>query len=177
MFARFEFVDLIYLLARACVCVMASSSTNARATIPVATSVTWQVKFPKGWQDLPPDASSEIESAHQRGANVADYKQCRSKKRNEWVAYQLDFRTMRQTNVESERVREARRIVDNVEMRESYEVPVEEPIDSIFNEQHSALLPIEDLPRDTAVWLSQGGSEDGKPVRNKIPKTDAVGIL
>ena len=102
-----------------------SSSTNARAIIPVATSVTWQVKFPKGWQDLPPDASSEIEAARLRGENVAIYEQCRSKKQNWWDAYQMDFANMQQTNLRSGTRRIARRIVDAGVEESSHAMPAE----------------------------------------------------
>ena len=77
-----------------------------------STTANWQVQFPSGWHDLPPQASSEIEAARLRGENVAIYEQCRSKKQNWWDTYQMDLANMQQTNVRSGTRRMARRIVD-----------------------------------------------------------------
>ena len=156
---------------------MASSSTNARATIPVATSVKWQFKFPKGWQDLPLEASSKIEAARLGGENVAIYDSGWSKKKDLWQPYKIDFGTMQQTNVSSGRVREARRIADEgdyqvdcdlTELEMQFIAAVGEEI----NKDHSTLLQIEDLPRETAVcqtavWL---GQEPGSEERATSPK-------
>ena len=161
-------------------------------------SVKWQVKFPKGWQDLPHEASSKIEAAFHGCGNVAEYEQCWSKKKNLWQPYQLDFRSMKQTNVSSGSVREARRIQVPLLMNGdgamraaepgrsrtpalryrdgSSALPVDEPIDSIFNEGASFIqgpLQIEDLPRESAVcqsatwWL---GPEPGSEERAASPK-------
>ena len=56
------------------------SDINAVACNPRPKSANWQVQFPSGWHDLPPQASSAIEAARLRGENVAIYEQCRSKK-------------------------------------------------------------------------------------------------
>ena len=38
--------------------------TQTRAR-PPAAAAKWQVQFPKGWWDLPPETSAEIEQQHQ----------------------------------------------------------------------------------------------------------------
>ena len=88
------------------------SDINAVACNPRPKSANWQVQFPSGWHDLPPQASSEIEAARLRGENVAIYEQCRSKKQDWWDTYQMDFANMQQTNLRSGTRRIARRIVD-----------------------------------------------------------------
>ena len=88
------------------------SDINAVACNPRAKSANWQVQFPSGWHDLPPQASFAIEAARLRGENVAIYEQCRSKKQNWWDTYQMDLANMQQTNVRSGTRRMARRIVD-----------------------------------------------------------------
>ena len=77
-----------------------------------STTANWQVQFPSGWHDLPPQASSEIEAARLRGENVAIYEQCRSKKQDWWDTYQMGLANMQQTNLRSGTRRIARRIVD-----------------------------------------------------------------
>ena len=88
------------------------SDINAAACNPRPKSANWQVQFPSGWHDLPPQASSAIEAARLRGENVAIYEQCRSKKQDWWDTYQMDFANMQQTNLRSGTRRIARRIVD-----------------------------------------------------------------
>ena len=73
-------------------------------------SAKWQVQFPSGWQDLPPEASRAIEASFATGEDVATYEQCRSKKQDWWDTYQIDFASMEQTNIRSGRQRNARRI-------------------------------------------------------------------
>ena len=84
--------------------------------MPPAAAAKWQVQFPSGWWDLPPETSAEIEQQHQRGQATAEYLQCRSKNRDEWQRYRIDFESMEQTNTVSGRVREAQciRTVANV---------------------------------------------------------------
>ena len=84
--------------------------TQPRAR-PPAAAAKWQVQFPKGWWDLPPETSAEIEQQHQRGQATAEYMQCRSKKRDEWQRYSINFESMEQTNTVSGRVRKARRVL------------------------------------------------------------------
>ena len=88
------------------------SDINAVACNPRPKSANWQVQFPSGWHDLPPQASSAIEAARLRGENVAIYEQCRSKKQDWWDTYQMDFANMQQTNLRSGTRRIERRIVD-----------------------------------------------------------------
>ena len=84
--------------------------TQTRA-MPPAAAAKWQVQFPKGWWDLPPETSAELEQQHQRGQATAEYMQCRSKKRDESQRYRIDFESMEQTNTVSGRVRKARRLL------------------------------------------------------------------
>ena len=88
------------------------SVLNSQTPVKYATSAKWQVQFPSGWQDLPPEVFCKIEAARLRGENVAIYEQCRSKKKDWWDKYQINFSSMQQTNLHSGRMRKARRIVD-----------------------------------------------------------------
>ena len=86
-------------------------ASNTSAGSRVTTSAKWQVQFPSGWQDIPPEISCKIEAARLGGEHVAVFEQCRSKKTNWWDTYQIDFGTMIQINLRSGRMRRAQRIV------------------------------------------------------------------
>ena len=70
----------------------ASSSAGSAVQLlsDINTFANWQVQFPPGWHDLPPEASCAIEAGRRRGENVATYEQCRSKKQGRWDTYQMD---------------------------------------------------------------------------------------
>ena len=72
----------------------------------------WQVKFPSGWTDLPSEASRVIEAARNDGKDAAEYTQCRSKKQALYDSYRIVFSTMKQQNLRSGRIREARRFIE-----------------------------------------------------------------
>ena len=123
------------------------SDINAVACNPRAKSANWQVQFPSGWHDLPPEASSEIEAARLRGENVAIYEQCRSKKQDWWDTYQMDFANMQQTNLRSGTRRIARRIVDAGVEESSPAMPAE--LNAYGNLRGVSREPEETL---TSVW-------------------------
>ena len=125
------------------------SDINAVACNPRAKSANWQVQFPSGWHDLPPQASSEIEAARLRGENVAIYEQCRSKKQNWWGTYQMDLANMQQANVRSGTRRMARRIVDAGFEASSAAMPKE-----LHAYGSLSTVALEDEPL-RAVWQSQ----------------------
>ena len=85
--------------------IAATEHSPEHATVAAGT---WQVKFPKGWWNLPQEASVEIDTQYIRGEAQAEYMQCRSKKKNEWQLYRIDFNRMEQTNTTSGRVRPVR---------------------------------------------------------------------
>jgi len=86
-----------------------TAASSASESAPQQT-YKWQVQFPSGWQDLPSDASADIEREFSSGSAEAQYQQCRSKKENIWNTYQITFKRMQQQNLQSGRLREARRI-------------------------------------------------------------------
>ena len=70
----------------------------------------WQNRFPKGWYDLPADASTHIEREYNNGNLYANFMQLRCKKNNLWHNYLISFQTMTQQNQENGRIREVRRV-------------------------------------------------------------------
>ena len=83
------------------------------------SSVEWQVKFPKGWYTLPPEISQHIEIQYASGSRECSYSEIKSKKHNLFRHYTIDVNTMYQRNVESNRVREVRRIQQPLVVQQS----------------------------------------------------------
>ena len=61
------------------------------------------------------ESSLEIEQQYQSNSATATYRYCKSKKHNEWSEYTIDFATMTQQNVHSERIRKVRRVQTNAD--------------------------------------------------------------
>ena len=99
------------------------SGTTAQPSGAVRIMAKWQVKFPSGWQDLPPEASCKTEAARNDGKHVVEYEQCRSKKQDWWDPYRIVFSTMQQTNLRSGTVRETRRLVTSAGAPELAKLP------------------------------------------------------
>ena len=74
----------------------------------------WQMQFPKQWFEYDPEINTDIERQCQNGERVAHFQQCRSKKRDWWYDYTIEFDHMEQRNTRSNRVRKVRRIERSV---------------------------------------------------------------
>ncbi len=74
----------------------------------------WQAEFPKRWFDIDKDAQIVIEAAYQRflegSKKTVHFSVCCSQRKDLWRRYIIDFGTMEQTNIDSDRVRQVRRI-------------------------------------------------------------------
>ncbi len=110
-------------------------------TAPAAAD-KWQVKFPSGWWDLPPEASAEIHQQYLRGEATAAYMQCRSKKRDEWQPYRIDFNRMEQTNTVSGRTRMARCIPTVADVADKATSSMEPANYGVWQEPCSAAEPL-----------------------------------
>ena len=110
-------------------------------TVPAAAD-KWQVKFPSGWWDLPPEASAEIHQQYLRGEATAAYMQCRSKKRDEWQPYRIDFIRMEQTNTVSGRTRMARCIPTVADVADKATSSMEPANYGVWQEPCSAAEPL-----------------------------------
>ena len=110
-------------------------------TAPAAAD-KWQVKFPSGWWDLPPEASAEIHRQYLRGEATAAYMQCRSKKRDEWQPYRIDFNRMEQTNIVSGRTRMARCIPTVADVADKATSSMEPTNYGVWQEPCSAAEPL-----------------------------------
>ena len=81
---------------------------------PTRTIGIWQVQFPKQWNEYDPEINTDIEQQYQNGTRVAHFQQCRSKKRDWWDDYTIEFDRMEQRNTRSNYVRKVRRIERSV---------------------------------------------------------------
>ena len=81
---------------------------------PTQTIGIWQVQFPKQWIEYDPEINTDIERQYQNGERVDHFQQCRSKKRDWWDDYTIEFDRMEQRNTRSNRVRKVRRIERSV---------------------------------------------------------------
>ncbi len=107
-----------------------------------AAADKWQVKYPSGWWDLPPEASAEIHQQYLRGEATAGYMQCRSKKRDEWQPYRIDFNRMEQTNIVSGRTRMARCIPTVADVADKATSSMEPTNYGVWQEPCSAAEPL-----------------------------------
>ena len=68
----------------------------------------WQVRFPKGWHDIDAHAQLRINNAYDAGHSTVQFQVLQSQRLNLWRTYEIDFTHMKQTNLESGRIREVR---------------------------------------------------------------------
>ena len=68
----------------------------------------WQVKFPRGWQDIDQDAQAIITSAYESGSPTVEFATLQSQRLGLWRRYVITFSRMEQMNLDSERIRKVR---------------------------------------------------------------------
>ena len=116
----------------------------------------WQVRFPKGWHDIDAHAQLRINNAYHAGHSTVHFQVLQSQRLNLWRTYEIDFTHMKQTNLESGRIREVR----------------------LFRTDCSTTLALEDRKpsrqREEEGGPDQRGASSNRPHeearRNKMPK-------
>ena len=132
---------------------------------PTHTIGIWQVEFPKQWMEYEPAINADIEQQYHNGGRVAQFRQCRSKKKDWWDDYSIAFDRMEQRNARSGRVRKVRRIERNVPLPQLASMHEDDELTGVWSSA---------IPQTNRILQSIEGQEQAnrRPARVATPPLD-----